>query len=293
MTDQTTSDVQDKSNGIDPIDPRLERSRWSRAAAVSTALVVVLLAIALLAVNWEAVPEPSSSVGLASALRGWLGLFAMLMTAVATVFLAWFARRVPEGVSGLMKRLDDAEQARQFAEESRLKVERQRDLMLTQLTLPYLHGDAIHPPGESNSVAEVRVGEPLGGYAPSLDISLPMGRLPQKVSLDKENCREWFSKIQKSELEDDGGTADIRYSNATLVVTVNNSGDDETGASLALFPQPANAGDLWVAMGTLRSWPEFREAVKQVATHRLPSHEESITLLARNSNRSASPQVGS
>ena len=71
-------------------------------------------------------PEPTSSVGTSEALRGWLALAAVMGTAVATGCLAWFARRVPGGVSSLLKRLDLAEEAHREAEEARLGVEEAR-----------------------------------------------------------------------------------------------------------------------------------------------------------------------
>lgn len=105
-----------------------------------------------------------------------------------------------------------------------------------------------------------------------------MGSLPQAVTLDKEQCGEWYTEIELAEREA-GETAALRYLNVALVVPVNAPHDDETGASLALF---ANTMDhrLPVAMGSLRSWPEFREAVREVATHRLPSRSEYMKLQA-------------
>ena len=245
-------------------------------AVIAAAMIIAAMAIGVwLATAWEATPEPTSSIGTSGALRGWLALAAVLGTAIATGFLAWFARRLPEGVGGLLKRLDDAEEERRRAEEARQKVERERDTLATRLSRPYLHGEAL-PAGPSRHEAEVRVGDShIGGMvAPFLHISLPMGRLPQTVRLSKEQCREWYDEIELAE-QDRGAdeVAVMRYLNVALVATVNAPHDDETGASLALFPHTMDHGPQ-IAFGVLRSWPEFREAVQQVATHRLPSLTE-------------------
>ncbi len=247
-----------------------------KAVGVVIAAVVLVAAVAVgvwLATTWEAMPEPTSSIGTSGALRGWLALAAVLGTAVATGFLAWFARRLPEGVGGLLKRLDDAEEERRRAEEARQKVETQRDTLATRLSRPYLHGEAL-PVNPLRHEAEVREGDPLigGMVAPFLHISLPKGRLPQTVRLSKEQCREWYAEIELAEHEA-GGVAVMRYLNVALVATVNAPHDDETGASLALFPHTTPAVPQ-VAFGLLRSWSQFREAVRQVATHRLPSLTE-------------------
>ena len=251
------------------------RATVRRVVVVLAALVLVAgVAVAVwLATAWEATPEPSSSVGTSGALRGWLAVAAALAAATATGLLAWFARRVPEGVSGLLERLDSAEAARQDAEDARHKVESDRDTLATRLSRPYLHGEAL-PAESGRHEAEVRVGDPLigGMVAPFLHISLPMGRLPQAVRLSKEQCREWYAEIELAEHEA-GGVAVMRYLNVALVATVNAPHDDETGASLALFPHTTPAVPQ-VAFGLLRSWSQFREAVRQVATHRLPSLTE-------------------
>ena len=247
-----------------------------KAVVVVIAAVMLLAAVAVgvwLATTWEAMPNPTSSVGTPEVLRGWLALSAVLGTAVATGCLAWFARRVPEGVGGLLKRLDDAEEARQEAEEARQKVETQRDTLATRVSRPYLHGEALTVDPSLHD-AEVRVGEPLvgGEVAPFLYISLPKGRLPQTVSLSKEQCREWYAEIELAESEG-GGVAVMRYLNVALVATVIAPHDDESGASLALFPHTTPAVPQ-VAFGLLQSWPKFREAVRHVATHRLPSLDQ-------------------
>ena len=261
--------------GDDSAPAQLRRVSTKAVGAVIAAVIIVA-AVATgvwLATTWEATPEPTSSIGTSGALRGWLALAAISVTAIATAFLAWFARRVPEGVSGLLKRLDDAEEERRRAEDARQKVETERDTFATRLSRPYLHGEAL-PVSPLRHEAEVRVGDPLigGMVAPFLHIGLPMGRLPQAVRLSKEQCREWYAEIELAEREA-GGVAVIRCFNVALVATVNAPRDDETGASLALFPNTI-PGVPQVALGLLRSWPEFREAVRQVATHRLPSHAE-------------------
>ena len=256
--------------------PTKSRRVTMKAVGAVIAAVVLLAVVAVgvwLATTWEATPEPTSSVGTSGALRGWLALVAVLATAVATGFLAWFARRLPEGVGGLLKRLDDAEEARQEAEEARQKVEAERDTLATWLSRPYLHGDALAvEPWRQD--AEVRVGEPLigGMVAPFLHISLPMGGLPQAVRLNKEQCRDWYAEIELAERET-GAVAVMRYLNVALVATVNAPHDDVTGGMLTLFPQTTEPGPR-VAEGLLHSWPQFREAVRQVATHRRPSHAE-------------------
>lgn len=247
----------------------------TKAVGVVIAVIVIVAAVAVgvwLATTWEATPEPTSSVGSPGALRGWLALVAISVTAVATAFLAWFARRVPEGVSGLLKRLDDAEDARRRAEQERQQVEAQRDTLATRLSRPYLHAEAPVSTEEDQYARVEVVGRPSGRIAPVLSISLPMGRLPQEFVIEKEECREWFAEIERAEGKA-GEVAALRYSNVALVATVNAPHDDETGASLALFPQTMPALPQ-VAFGVLHSWPEFREAVRQVATHRLPSRTE-------------------
>ena len=88
------------SNDIDPTQPGRVSSKAVRAviAAVAVAAVAVIV---WLATTWEAMPEPTSTVGAAESLRGWLALAAVVCTAVATGLLAWFARRAPEGVEGV------------------------------------------------------------------------------------------------------------------------------------------------------------------------------------------------
>ena len=145
--------------------------------------------------------------------------------------------------------------------------------MAARLSRPYLHGRAV-PVGAVHGYADVRVGEPLIGglVAPFLEIGLSKGRLPQALRLDKEGCREWYADIERAEREA-GEVAVIRYSNVALVATVIAPHDDETGGSLALFPQTTDPGPE-VAFGLLPSWSQFRDAVRQVATHRLPSLDE-------------------
>ena len=253
-----------------PTKPR----RATMKAVVAVIAAVVLVAVGVwLATAWEATPEPTSSIGTAGALREWLTLAAVSVTAVATGFLAFFARRLPQGVDGLLDRLDDAEEARQEAEEERQKVETQRDTLATRLSRPYLHGEALAvEPWRQD--ADVRVGDPLIAetVAPFLHISLPMGRLPQAVRLNKEQCREWYAEIELAEREA-GGVAVMRYLNVALVATVNAPHDDVSGGMITLFPQTTDHGPR-IAEGLLHSWPEFRDAVKEVATHRLPSHAE-------------------
>ena len=260
-------------SGNDANPTRTKRISTKAGVAIAAAALVGVAGLVWLATAWEATPNPSSSVGTSGALRGWLAVAAALIASVATVVLAWFARRVPEGVSGLLRRLDDAEDERRRADEARQRVETQRDTLATRLSRPYLHGEALSVEPWRHE-AEVRVGEPLIGglVAPFLHISLPKGRLPQAVRLNKEQCREWYAEIELAERES-GGVAVMRYLNVALVATVNAPHDDETGASLALFPHTTDHGPQ-IALGLLHSWPQFREAVRQVATHRLPSLTE-------------------
>ena len=256
-------------------DEKPTKSRRATLKAVGAVIAAaVLVAVGVwLATAWEATPEPTSSVGTSEALRGWLALAAVLGTAVATGCLAWLARPLPEGVGGLLKRLDDVEEARQQAEEARQTVESQRDTFATRLSRPYLHGEALAvEPWRQD--ADVRVGDPLigGMVAPFLHISLPKGRLPQAVRLNKEQCREWYAEIERAERKA-GGAAMMQYLNVALVATVNAPHDDVTGGTLTLFPQGPDHGPR-IAEGLLHSWPQFRDAVKEVATHRLPSHAE-------------------
>ena len=83
------------------------------------------------------------------ALRGWLALAAISVTAIATAFLAWFARRVPEGVSGLLKRLDDA----------RMSVEELR-------STPIGGGGTRHPDNASIATLLARCGLPCQDREP-------------------------------------------------------------------------------------------------------------------------------
>ena len=82
---------------------------------MAVALVMIVastVAGVVLGASWEALPEPAENIGIAGAIRRWFAVAAGVTTAIATAFLAWFARRVPDGVSGLLKRLDDADSAR-------------------------------------------------------------------------------------------------------------------------------------------------------------------------------------
>ena len=122
--------------------------------------------------------------------------------------------------------------------------------------------------------ADVRVGEPEMGelIAPYLYIGLPHGRLPQEIRLSKEECKELYAEIEKAE-QRDAEIAVLYFANVVLVATVNDPHDDDTGGEISLFPNASRAGPQ-VASGMLHRWPPFREAVRQVATHRLPSLTE-------------------
>ncbi|MCY3568188.1 MAG: hypothetical protein OXH38_06140 [Chloroflexi bacterium] len=268
-------------NETNPVRPKQISTK--AGAVIAAAALVGVAGLVLLATAWEATPSPSSSVGTSGALRGWLAVAAALIASIATVVLAWFARRVPEGVSGLLSRLDDAEEARRRAEDERRRaederrtVEVERDTLASWLSRPYLHAEALVAT-EGNQYARVEVvGRPSGRVAPTLAISLPMGRLPQEFVLEKEECRKWFAEIEIAEGKT-GEVAVLRYSNVALVATVNPPHDDETGGSLALFPSTTPAVPQ-VAFGVLHSWPEFRQAVREIATHRLPSRTEYMQL---------------
>ena len=263
--------------------PRRVTLKAVGAVLAAAALVAAVAVGVWLATTWEATPEPTSSVGTSEALRGWLALAAVLGTAVATGCLAWFARRVPGGVSSLLKRLDLAEEAHRDAEEARLRVEEarrgveeERDALVRRLSLPYLYGHALRPRDfvAASEGADVRVGKPEMGelIAPYLYIGLPHGRLPQEVRLSKEECRELYAEIEQAE-QGDAQIAVLYFANVVLVATVNDPHDDETGGEISLFPNASRAGPT-VASGLLHRWPPFREAVRQVATHRLPSLTE-------------------
>ena len=228
--------------------------------------------------------------GSPSSLRVWLTLATGLTTAFATVVLAWFARH---GISGLLERMDsaedarlEAEEARQKAEETRRDVEAERDALVRRLSLPYLYGHVLRPADfvAAGRGADVRVGEPLIGglVAPYLRILLPHGRLPQEVRLSKEECRELYAEIERAE-QGDGEVAVLPFANVVLVATVNEPHDDETGGGITLFPNATNAGPE-VASGILHRWPPFREAVRQVATERLPSLTEYKRRIAQESD---------
>ena len=246
-------------------------------AIVAVLLVALVVAGALIGAIWEAAPEPSSLIGMSSAVRVWLAFAAGLTTAVATVALAWFARH---GVSGLLDRMDfaetarlEAEEARQTAEEARRGVEKDRDALVRRLSLPYLYGHALRREDlvALGAGAGVHVGDPLmgGRVAPNLYIRLPLGRLPQEVRLGKEESRELYAEIERAE-QGDGEVAGVSFANVVLVVAVVDPHDDGTMAGITLFPNASRAGPD-VASGVLHDWPSFREAVRQVATHRLPS----------------------
>ena len=247
-----------------------------KAVGVVIAAVVIVAAVAVgvwQAIAWEATPQPTSSVGTSGALRGWLALIAISLTAIATAFLAWFARRVPEGVSGLMDRLDFAEAARQDAEEARHSALTERDAIAARLALPYLFGQSV-PQGAAHEGAEARVDDTIltSFIAPFLRIRLPHGDLPQEVHLDKEECRKLHTEIERAEREA-GKFAQVGFANVVLVATVNDPHDNSSEGYLALYPQTSGYGPE-IASGMLHDWPRFREAVRQVATHRLPSITE-------------------
>ena len=259
------------------------RNRITAVMIVAALLVALVVAGALIGAIWEATPEPSTSLGWSSSLRVWLTLATGLTTAFATVVLAWFARH---GVSRLLKRMDSAEGARLEAEEARRDAEAERDALVRRLSLPYLYGHALRPADfvAAGQGADVRVGEPLIGglVAPYLHILLPHGRLPQEVRLSKEECRELYAEIERAE-QGDGEVAVLPFANVVLVATVNEPHDDETGGGITLFPNATNAGPE-VASGILHRWPPFREAVRQVATERLPSLTEYKRRIAQESD---------
>ena len=260
------------------------RTRIMTAVAIVAAVLVVVVVGVLIGAGWEATPEPSSSLGRSGAFRVWLAMAAGLATAVATGFLAWFARR---GVSGLLDRMDlaeaarlEAEEARQKAEEARRGVEEERDALVRRLSLPYLYGHALRREDlvALGAGAGVHVGDPLmgGGVAPNLYIRLPLGRLPQEVRLGKEESRELYAEIERAE-QGDGEVGAVSFANVVLVVAVIDPHDDRTMAGITLFPNASRAGPD-VASGVLHDWPSFREAVRQVAMHWLPS----LTVFKRN-----------
>ena len=272
------------------------RNRITAVMIVAALLVALVVAGALIGAIWEAAPEPSSSLGLSGALRVWLAVAAGVTTAIATVCLAWFARRVPSGVGSLLRRLELAEEAHRKSEEARVRAEEahsnteaERDALVRRLSLPYLYGHALDRNDliRLGSSADVRVGDPLMGdrVAPDLYISLPRGRLPQQVRLDKGECQELFAEIERAE-HGDGEVAVARFANVVLAVAVIDPHDDQSTAGITLHPNSSRAGP-GLAFGVLPDWPSFREAVERVANHRLPS----LAVLKQKLSEVAEPEA--
>lgn len=145
--------------------------------------------------------------------------------------------------------------------------------------LEYFHATAIP------NVGNLGVGVPgklwrewaEGPIAPSLEISLGTGRMPQKGFLEKGHCRKLLTQIKNIENgTDPHRVASLEFSNVFLTLSWLPDQPDNDAFSLGLFPRvertpggPALADNICEA-----GWQHFRTLIEQVARDPRPTYEE-------------------
>jgi len=180
----------------------------------------------------------------------------------ATVLLAW---RVPASADSLANQLSEATE--QLAD-----VQAHRDALIEVLSREPLYAETI-PRGERGGMS---ASEPtMGGMvAPLLIVDMPRGRLPQRVSLHKEECQKWLAEIERAEGAG-GGTAVLEFSNCTLVLAVPE--DRSHGAYFSRYAKTgttAGSPILAECAGFVELFESIYREIKTVARHDLPSFKE-------------------
>lgn len=126
-------------------------------------------------------------------------------------------------------------------------------------------------PPRSNGRFIVTEGALGGRLAPALELHMPLGRLPQKVLLPKERCKELLHKIEQAQ-RDDGGPVVLEYSNCRLVFAIPE--DANHGAGFSRYPAGRSAPILEEALGLAEPFADLCDAVDRVANDHRPSYRE-------------------
>ena len=115
----------------------------------------------------------------------------------------------------------------------------------------------------------------MGGMvAPLLIVDMPRGRLPQRVSLHKEECQKWLAEIERAEGAG-GGTAVLEFSNCTLVLAVPE--DRSHGAYFSRYAKTGTTAGSPIpaeCAGFVELFESIYREIKTVARHDLPSFKE-------------------
>lgn len=177
--------------------------------------------------------------------------------------VADIARRIVEAIHA--RDLEGAQHLRQALTESGL--------------LDYFHTTAIPDVGNLGVAVPGKLWRMWaeGPMAPSLEITLGTGRMPQKGFLEKDHCGKLLAQIQDIENgTDPSRVASLEFSNVFLTVSWLPDQPDNDSFSLGLFPRvertpsgPALADNICEA-----GWQRFRALIKQVANDPRPTYED-------------------
>lgn len=219
-------------------------------------IVLIGCAAAALLLGWALATITEDDISLGITAVATAGLFG------ATVLLAW---RVPASADSLGNQL--SESTEQLAD-----VQAHRDALIERLSREPLYGEAI-PQGQGGRIT---TSEPMMGgmSAPVLIVEMPMGRLPQRIRLPKEECQKWLTEIERAE-EAGGGAAVLEFSNCALVLAVPE--DRSHGAGFSRYANPGitpGSPVLEECMGIVEPFGTARQRIETVAHHHLPSFRE-------------------
>ena len=145
--------------------------------------------------------------------------------------------------------------------------------------LAYFHATAIPDVGNLGLAVPGRLWQMWaeGPLAPSLEISLGTGRIPQKGFLEKDHCQKLLTQIENIENgTEPNRVASLEFSNIFLTLSWLPDQPDNDSFSLSLFPRveqtpggPAIADNICET-----GWQHFRALIEQVANDPRPTQEE-------------------
>ena len=154
-----------------------------------------------------------------------------------------------------------------------------RQAMTESGLLEYFYATAIPDVGNLGLAVPGRLWQMWdeGPIAPSLEISLGTGRMPQKGFLEKDHCRKLLAQIHNIEKgTEPNRVASLEFSNVFLTLSWLPDQPDNDAFSLGLFPRvertpggPALADNICAA-----GWQQFRVQIEQVANDPRPTQEE-------------------
>ena len=145
--------------------------------------------------------------------------------------------------------------------------------------LEYFHATAIPDVGNLGVAVPGRIWRMWaeGPIAPSLEISLGTGRIPQKGFLEKDHCRKLLAQIENIE----NGTqtnrvAALEFSNVFLTLSWLPDQPANDSFTLGLFPRvEETAGGPVIADNICEvGWQDFRALIAEVANDPRPTQEE-------------------